>query len=89
TVIDSTKYKYPYLLSNLNINHPNHVWALDISYIPMKKGHMYMLYGKKLWNENINNSMLSIDMSTYCKGVYFISCKLNNGKTIIRKIIKK
>jgi len=50
---------------------------------------LYDLYGKKLWNENINNSMLSIDMSTYCKGVYFISCKLNNGKTIIRKIIKK
>lgn len=62
TVIDSTKYKYPYLLSNLNINHPNHVWALDISYIPMKKGHMYMvaiidLYSRYLINWSISNTM--------------------------------
>jgi putative transposase len=43
TVIDPAKYKYPYLLRNLTIEGPNHVWALDISYIPMKKGFMYLL----------------------------------------------
>ena len=27
---------YPYLLRGLTINRPNHVWATDISYIPMR-----------------------------------------------------
>lgn len=26
---------YPYLLKGLNINHPNHVWSIDITYIPI------------------------------------------------------
>ncbi len=43
TVIDSGKYKYPYLLRNLKITEPNQVWDLDISYIPMKNGFMYLL----------------------------------------------
>ena len=29
---------YPYLLRNLSITEPNHVWAADISYIPMRRG---------------------------------------------------
>lgn len=43
TNIDKTAYKYPYLLRNLQITHPGHVWAIDITYIPMKKGFMYLL----------------------------------------------
>lgn len=34
--------KFPYLLKNKSINFPNQVWALDITYIPMKHGHMYL-----------------------------------------------
>lgn len=40
--LGSTKYKKPYLLRHLDINHPNHVWSIDISYIPMQKGFMYL-----------------------------------------------
>ena len=29
---------YPYLLRNLEIEHSNHVWAGDITYIPMRRG---------------------------------------------------
>lgn len=29
---------YPYLLSGLKITRPNHVWAADITYIPMARG---------------------------------------------------
>ena len=43
TVCDPAKYKFPYLLRNLEINRPNQVWALDISYIPMERGYMYLL----------------------------------------------
>jgi putative transposase len=33
---------YPYLLRHLEIVRPNHVWAADITYIPMKRGFVYL-----------------------------------------------
>ena len=33
---------YPYLLRGLTIKRPNHVWATDISYIPMARGFVYL-----------------------------------------------
>lgn len=37
------KYILPYLLRGLPITHPNQVWAIDITYIPMEKGFMYLV----------------------------------------------
>jgi putative transposase len=34
---------YPYLLRGLAITRPNHVWAADITYIPMAKGFLYLV----------------------------------------------
>src|SRR5947208_13211601 len=33
---------YPYLLRGLAIERPNHVWAMDITYIPMARGFVYL-----------------------------------------------
>lgn len=33
---------YPYLLRQLEITRPNHVWAADITYIPMQRGFVYL-----------------------------------------------
>ena len=33
---------YPYLLRQLKIEKPNHVWAMDITYIPMARGFVYL-----------------------------------------------
>jgi putative transposase len=33
---------YPYLLTGLRIERPNQVWSTDITYIPMKKGFLYL-----------------------------------------------
>jgi len=33
---------FPYLLRGLDITRANHVWAMDISYIPMRKGFVYL-----------------------------------------------
>jgi len=33
---------YPYLLRNAAIERPNQVWALDITYLPMKRGFVYL-----------------------------------------------
>ena len=35
-------YKYPYLLRGLNIGRKNQVWQVDITYIPMRRGFLYL-----------------------------------------------
>jgi putative transposase len=34
---------YPYLLRNLTIERPNQVWASDITYIPMRRGFVFLV----------------------------------------------
>lgn len=34
---------FPYLLNRLNIDHPNQVWAIDITYIPVKTDWLYLV----------------------------------------------
>jgi putative transposase len=34
---------YPYLLRDLTIERPNHVWAADITYIPIGRGFLYLV----------------------------------------------
>ena len=36
------QYRKPYLLRNLSIKRANQVWGIDITYIPMPKGFMYL-----------------------------------------------
>lgn len=62
TTIDPKSYKYPYLLKDLKIIHPNQVWQTDITYIPMLRGFMYMnaiidVYSRKIIAWSISNSM--------------------------------
>jgi len=33
---------YPYLLRNVDIERVHQVWSMDITYIPMKRGYMYL-----------------------------------------------
>lgn len=62
TIRDPKSYKYPYLLKNLRIEHPNQVWQTDITYIPMLRGFMYMnaiidVHSRKILNWSVSNSM--------------------------------
>jgi putative transposase len=34
---------YPYLLRNLEITRPNQVWSSDITYVPLRRGFMYLV----------------------------------------------
>ena len=34
---------YPYLLKGLKIDHPDQVWSIDITYIPVKTNRLYMV----------------------------------------------
>lgn len=40
--LGNAKYIHPYLLEHMEIDEPNKVWAIDITYIPMHKGFMYL-----------------------------------------------
>jgi len=35
--------KYPYLLRNLAIDRVNQVWGCDITYVPLARGHVYLV----------------------------------------------
>ena len=39
---------YPYLLRHLRIDRPNHVWATDITYIPMRRGFVYQRWSREI-----------------------------------------
>lgn len=56
------KYIRPYLLRGLKITKPNQVWAIDITYIPMVKGFMYLtaiidLYSRYVVGWGVFNSL--------------------------------
>jgi len=53
---------YPYLLKNLEINRRNQVWAIDITYVPMRRGFMYLcaiidLHTRYVINWSLSNTM--------------------------------
>lgn len=53
TVVDKTKYKHPYLLRGLRVERAHQVWAIDITYIPMQGGYMYLCAVIDLWSRYI------------------------------------
>jgi putative transposase len=62
TISNKTHYKYPYLLKGLKIIRRNQVWAMDITYIPMEKGFMYLtaiidLHSRYVIHWSLSNTM--------------------------------
>lgn len=62
TQLGEKKYIHPYLLRDLEVEKPNQVWAIDITYIPMKSGFMYMtgiidVYSRYLVGWGISNTL--------------------------------
>ena len=56
--------KLPYLLKNKAIYLPNQVWAIDITYIPMARGHMYLTAIIDWFSRYIVGWMLSDSLET-------------------------
>ena len=53
---------YPYRLKGLNITHPNQVWSVDITFIPMRRGYMYLFaiidwYSRKIIDWELSNTL--------------------------------
>ena len=62
TVLGEKKYIHPYLLKNLTIDRSNQVWEIDITYVPMKNGFMYLtaiidVYSRKIISWGLSNSL--------------------------------
>jgi putative transposase len=55
---------YPYLLRGLAITRPNQVWAMDITYIPMARGFVYLAAVVDWFSRRILAWRLSITMDT-------------------------
>jgi len=53
---------YPYLLRELKIERANQVWAMDITYIPMAKGWVYLTVVLDWYSRKVLNWRLSISM---------------------------
>ena len=53
---------YPYLLRGLNIDRANQVWCTDITYIPMRKGFLYLVavmdwHSRKVLSWRLSNTL--------------------------------
>jgi len=56
---------YPYLLRGLAITGPNQVWAMDITYIPMARGFVYLAAVVDWFSRRVLAWKLSITMETH------------------------
>ena len=54
---------YPYLLRGLTVDRPNQVWAMDITYIPMARGFVYLAAVVDWFSRRVLAWRVSIDMA--------------------------
>ncbi len=60
--LGKARYIKPYLLRGLKVVRPNQVWAIDITYIPMGKGYLYLtaiidVYSRYIVGYGLYNSL--------------------------------
>jgi putative transposase len=55
---------YPYLLRHVKVERPNHVWAMDITYIPMSRGFVYLAAVIDWFTRRVLAWRVSITMET-------------------------
>lgn len=54
----------PYLLRDYQVNFPNQVWSIDITYIPLKRGHIYLTAIIDWFSRKIISHYLSDTLNT-------------------------
>ena len=58
----SSSYIYPYLLRDLAVTRPNQVWAMDLTYVPMARGFVYLAAVIDWFSRRVLSWRLSITM---------------------------
>jgi len=70
---------YPYLLRDVAIEEPNHVWSTDITYVPMRGGFLYLTAVMDWFSRYVLARELSSTMETaFC--VAALEAALRRGK---------
>ena len=54
---------FPYLLRDIKVERPNQVWAMDITYIPMARGFVYLVVVLDWYSRRVLSWRLSITMA--------------------------
>ncbi len=58
---------YPYLLRGVEVTRPNQVWAMDITYVPMAKGFVYLAVVLDWFSRRVLSWRVSITMeASFC-----------------------
>ncbi|CAM4439866.1 Integrase catalytic domain-containing protein [Vibrio agarivorans] len=62
TLANKAHKVYPYLLRDIEVTYPNQAWSIDITYIPMAKGFLYLVaiidwYSRKVLSWRLSNTM--------------------------------
>ena len=84
TRADLKAYKYPYLLKDLTMERKNQVWAIDITYVPMRHGFMYLcaiidVYTRFVVGWGISNTM----SAEWCTGIVREAVSLHGAPEIL------
>ncbi len=56
---------YPYLLRHLSVIRPNQIWAMDITYIPMARGFVYLVAVLDWFTPRVLSWKVSITMDVH------------------------
>ncbi len=73
---DESHKIYPYLLRNVAIEAPNHVWSSDITYVPMRQGFMYLVAVMDWYSRFVLSWRLSNTLdSEFCVDALEAACR--------------
>lgn len=78
--LGKAKYIHPYLLRHLKIGQPNQVWAIDITYIPMANGFMYLTAVIDLYSRFIVGWQISNSLEKETQTELLLDCFRKHGK---------
>ncbi len=88
TKLAKGEYVYPYLLRNMEITHINQIWSIDISYIAMEHGFMYLtaiidVYSRFIVGWHLGNSLdaeVSVNLLKDCIAHYGVPEIVNSDQ---------
>jgi putative transposase len=75
---------YPYMLRGIEIKHGDHVWATDITYVPMAHGFLYLMAIIGLKSRYVLNWSVSNTMDAkWCAEVFLEAGRLHGAPKIL------
>jgi putative transposase len=75
---------YPYLLRDLEITGPDQVWCLDITYVPMARGFMYLVAVMDWWSRYVLGWRLSNTMeAAFCVDAWEAALRVGRQAPLI------